>query len=167
MSRVKIGNGSWLASYLREAKYHDMEKCQCNGNEVEGVLTALAMAGSNLKYFYNGQKCQHGRAIKAEPVADFLDNHYEPAIKVIGTPFMKGWLKDLLKGTMAVIFFKSYGAGMGRLDLYLGNRQYVDIVNENITDELWIWVLPGYKAPKAHHHHHKSHKSHKSQIHIF
>lgn len=164
MSKVKIGNGASLESYLRGSSYHGLERCDCGGTEVSAILSSLTMAGSNLYYLYSGMRCAHGEPIKAAAVAYVVENYHEPAIKIKGRTNIKSWLSQMMKGSVALVFFRSNGVHGGTaLDLYLGDRLWVNSGVDEMADEMWVWCMGSpIKSLKKH-----GHKGHKKTIHMF
>ena len=164
MARVKLGNGASLESYLRGAVFTGYSSCDCGGTGVENILSALTMAGSNLHYLYTGAKCAHGKAIKAAAVAYIVENFYESSIKIKGRTNIKAWLSSLMKGSVALVFFRSTGGrSAAALDLYLGDRLYINSGVEDESDEMWVWCMGSpRKSLKK-----QGHKSHKKAVHVF
>lgn len=152
MSKVKLGNGASLESYLRGSKA--AAKCNCIGADVGAILSSMAMAGSNLYHLYNGQRCVHGEPLKAANIAYIAENYYEHSIKVKGKFDINKWLNHLMKGSVALVFFKSNSKfGGSALDLYLGDHLWVNSGVADIADEMWVWCLGSpLKTLKKHKH---------------
>lgn len=152
MSKVKLGNGASLESYLRRS--NSATKCDCIGADVGGILSSMVMAGSNLYHLYNGPRCIHGEPLKAANVAYIVDNYYESAIKIKGKIEIKQWLSHLMKGSVALVFFKSNSKfGGTALDLYLGDKLWVNSGVADEAAEMWVWCMGSpLKSLKSHRH---------------
>lgn len=162
MSKVKLGNGASLESYLRGRSF--VTACDCGGASVGVILASMVMAGSNIYYLYNGQRCSHGEPIKAANVAYIVENYYEPSIKIKGKADIKGWLATMMKGSVALVFFRTNGKYKATaLDLYLGDRLWSDSGVVDEADEMWVWCMGSpLKSLKKH-----SSKPSKKVAHIF
>lgn len=162
MSRVKLGNGASLESYLRGSNA-EKTSCDCPGADVGMVLSSLVMAGSNISYIYTGPRCVHNEPIKAAPVAYIVENYYEQSIKVKGKTNIHSWLNQLMRGSVALVFFKSNSSNGGSaLDLYLGNKLWINSGVAEEADEMWVWCMGSpVKSLKK-----QGHKKHKA-IHVF
>lgn len=167
MSKVKLGNGASLEAYLRGSG--SAAGCACLGSDVGAVLSSLTMAGSNLYHLYNGPRCAHNQPIKAAPVAYIVDNYCEPAIKVKGKMDIKSWLGGTMKGSVALVFFRSNGAHGGTaLDLYFENKLWINSGVADLADEMWVWGMgPGAAKLKAKSHGHGKHHGHHKPVHMF
>lgn len=162
MSKVKLGDGASLESYLRGRG--PATKCDCKGADVGIILSSLVMAHSNLYYLYNGPRCEHGEPIKSATVAYIVENYYENSIKVKGKSNIQGWLNQMMKGSVALVFFRSNGRNGGSaLDLYLGHKLWMDSGVAEEADEMWVWCMGSpLKSLKKH-----GHKSHRKAVHVF
>jgi|GEM_PF-4462390 len=157
MSNIKLGNGGALKAFLSGS--HPTTRCDCKGSDVGAVLKAMGMAGSNLYNLYPGKRCSHGEPIKAGPVAYIVHNFKEEAIKIEGKSNVKGWLEHVMKGSVALVFFRdSKEKAASTLDLYLTNKLWMNSGVADEADEMWVWIIGGSvkKAP-SHKHHSKSH----------
>jgi hypothetical protein len=164
MSKVKLGNGASLESYLKGAVFGGIKNCDCIGTDVGSILSAMSMAGSNLYHLYNGPRCVHGQPLKAANVAYIVDNFYEQAIKVKGQINIQSWLNQMMKGSVALVFFRSNGQfGGTALDLYLGDHLYINSGVSTLADEMWVWCMGSpLKSLKQH-----KHKTHHKPVRIF
>ena len=150
MSNIKLGNGPCIQSYAMSMKYIQTP-CDCIGADVGLILSTMFLGGSNLHNHYPGERCPHNNPIKASTVAYILNNYKEEAIKVKGKTDIQGWLDHIMRGSVALVFFRTLGAHhTGTLDLYLTNKLWINSGVANEVDEMWVWVIGG-KSPKVAH----------------
>ena len=163
MSNIKLCNGSILRAFIGGDK--PANPCDCIGADVALVLSTMGMAGSNLFNMYPGQRCTHGNPIKSGPVAYIVENYKEESLKFKGRANIKGMLDHVMKGSVALVFFRTFGAHQtATLDLYVTNKLWINSGVADEADEMWVWVLGG-KAPKTAQKHHS--KSHHKQVVVF
>jgi hypothetical protein len=169
MSTLKLGDGRALNGYLAGRKAEIL--CDCESLGLSIVLNAMKYgAGSNLINLYSGPRCKHGHPVDTINAVSQLQVYYGEDVKVYGRADINAWLGITMKNSVALVYFVSRGRRakdkVSAFDLYLVDKLWINSGVVDYADEMWVWVLPGYQAPKAHHRHHH-HKSHKSHIRIF
>lgn len=165
MGVIKIDKGLFIAN----ANNRDVVSCPFNSgfgcNTTSSMLFHhLDFCASNIRSFYKGATCVHGKPMGNEAmVAYLLDNYYEHALKFTDTGSA---LESLLKGSVAMIYIQRGSGLSSQFDIWNGHQLMFEKefkLPEMHAPSVWVWTMGAVqnKIKDKHKRHHKGVKSQK------